>query len=169
MTHTDLVEAGYKWVLKRGGCGVAFKELNTMASNGEYPDVIGFCSGNSTVIECKMTKKDFYADKRKLFRQHPELGMGRRRYYLCPDNIIKTEDLPYGWGLIYVNDKQRILLIHQPKGIDGRPYEHAVNALAEQQLMYSALRRLMIKGYMKYIYDRKYEFIMPDDIIELNK
>jgi len=39
-THKDLIPIAYKWVLKRGSCGVAFKELNTHASNGEYPDVL---------------------------------------------------------------------------------------------------------------------------------
>lgn len=92
MTHKDLVEIGYKWLLKRGGCGVVFKELHSI--NHEIPDVIGFCSWHSKVLECKVSRNDFLKDKRKV---HREKGMGDFRYYVCPEGLIKPIELPDKW------------------------------------------------------------------------
>lgn len=165
LTHKELVEAAYKWVLKSGGCGVAFKELHTNASNGEYPDVIGFSSwGNSVLIECKCSRSDFLADKKKQFRIYPEQGMGSERFYACPTGLLKKEDLPNGWGLIYVNEKKRATCVFTPmieKTTEcGSPYKvrfkHDKNMHAEHGLMYSALRRLHIKGHIDCIYDKQY-------------
>lgn len=161
--HRMLVEAAYLWVLKNGSCGVAFKELNSLACNGEYPDVIGFGShGYSVLIECKTTRSDFHSDKKKVFRQHPEFGMGSHRYYCCPTGVIKKEDLPEGWGLIYVNEKYRARCVYKPiievvlneYGDKHKTiYKHEKNLKAEHGLMYSALRRLHIRGRIDEIYN----------------
>jgi len=45
---------------------VAFKELKTAGI--EIPDVIGFGSGFSIVIECKVSRADFLQDKKKPHR-----------------------------------------------------------------------------------------------------
>jgi hypothetical protein len=42
------------------------------------------------------------ADKRKPHRSGDVLGLGRWRYYMCPQNLIKPEELPEKWGLLYV-------------------------------------------------------------------
>lgn len=71
----------------------------------ETPDAIGFNSYSSCVIECKMSRSDFFADQKKPFRTDGN-GMGEKRFYLCPENLIKESDLPQGWGLLYVDDKK---------------------------------------------------------------
>lgn len=172
MTHAELVDAAYKWVLKRGSCGVAFKELYSYASNGEYPDVIGFGSGTSTIIECKTSRSDFFADQKKSFRMYPELGMGRYRYYCSLPDLIKASELPNGWGLLYVIDG-KAKRVHNPYGtLEGNIYTggFAPNLKAEHELMYSALRRLFIKGHVKHIYDKKYDRSKTaEELIELNE
>lgn len=171
MTHKELVEAAYRWVLKRGSCGVAFKELNTNCCNGEYPDVIGFGSGTSTVIECKTSRTDFLSDKKKSFRMYPELGMGRYRYYCCLPNIIMSDELPDGWGLLYIIQGS-VRRVHNPYGtLEGNIYKggFAPNLKAEHELMYSALRRLFIKGLVKSIYDKDYQRPSADDVIAINQ
>ncbi|MFD2163700.1 hypothetical protein ACFSJU_14920 [Paradesertivirga mongoliensis] len=162
MTHKDLILPAYRWVLKNGSCGVAFKELNTIA--GEYPDVIGFGSwGNSVLLECKATRSDFLCDKKKSFRKYPERGMGKYRYYVCPTGLIKKEELPDGWGLIYVDHKFKARCVYNPynryMGASGMQLGHPgfkQNLQAEHSLMYSALRRLYIKGHIDSIYDKEY-------------
>lgn len=154
-THKELVELAYKWMLKNTSCGVAFKELNSLACNGEYPDVIGFGSGtHSVLIECKVSRSDFLADKNKKFRINPEQGMGTQRFYCCPWNLIKIEDLPAGWGLICVNEKNKIKCIHKSyKGnIGERENGFIKNIKAEHALMYSALRRLHLRNRIDEIY-----------------
>lgn len=153
--HKILVNAAYHWALKNGGCGVAFKELRSHACNGEHPDVIGFGAwGYSIVIECKSSRSDFYADQKKSFRQNPALGMGTQRFYCCPTGLLKPNDLPEGWGLIYVNEKLKTKCVHQPyKGnISKRNDGFDKNIKAEHGLMYSALRRLHLRGHMDEIY-----------------
>lgn len=171
MTHSELVEAAYRWVLKRGSCGIAFKELNTGCCNGEYPDVIGFGSGTSTVIECKTSRADFFADQKKSFRMYPALGMGRYRYYCCLPDLIKVNELTEGWGLLCIIDG-KVKRVHNPYGtLEGNIYNGGFtpNLKAEHELMYSALRRLFIKGLVKAIYDKDYRRPTADDVIEANK
>ena len=47
----------------------------------------------------------FLADRSKPHRLNPEMGMGKYRYYICPTGLIKPEELPEKWGLIYVSEK----------------------------------------------------------------
>jgi len=155
LTHKDLVEIGYKWVMSR--CGVAFKELNAATGNGEIPDVIGFNSGESFLIECKATRNDFLSDKKKSFRMRPETGMGKFRFYLCRKGLITLGDLPENWGLIYVNENGKAKCVYNPYG-RGNIYSNwncfQRDILAEQRLMYSALRRLQLRGRINEIYDK---------------
>ncbi len=37
-----------------------------------------------------------------MFRAEPEKGMGDWRFYLCEPGVITVDDLPAGWGLLYV-------------------------------------------------------------------
>jgi hypothetical protein len=158
MTHKDLVEAAYKWVLKNASCGVAFKELNSLASNGEHPDVIGFGSGgHSVLVECKISRSDFLADKKKPFRICPELGMGSYRFYCCPVGLLQKEDLPENWGLLWVSENLKTKCVYKPyKGYIcyGKAFEK--NLKAEHELMYSALRRLQIRGRIEEIYNKNF-------------
>ena len=156
VSHRNLVESAYKWVIRNSSCGVAFKELVTTACNGECPDVIGFGSwGHSVLVECKASRSDFHADKKKIFRQIPSMGMGTQRFYCCPTGLLKKEDLPDGWGLIYVNEKLKATCVHSPyKGnISERHNGFEKNIKAEHGLMYSALRRLHLRGRIDEIYD----------------
>lgn len=168
MTHSDLVEIAYKWVLKNGSCGVAFKELKALTN--ECADVIGFGSGGfSVLIEVKVSRSDFLADKKKSFRKNPEKGMGTERYYMCPQGLLKPEDMPVGWSLIYVNEKMKPKVFHRSTRMfsmeyngttweTNRTYQHEKNIIAEHALMYSALRRLHIKGHIDSIYDKQYVY-----------
>lgn len=99
ITHASLVEAAKKWLV--GSCGCAFAVGEVVAWTAEIPDAIGFKSNMSIVVECKVSRSDFLADRKKPFRMKPETGMGDHRYYLCPEGIIKPTDELNGWGLLY--------------------------------------------------------------------
>lgn len=188
MTHKQLVEISYKWMLKRGKMSIAFKELSSLAS--EIPDVIGFNGWDSMVIECKVSRSDFLSDKKK---PHRSKGMGNWRFYSCPKGMIKKEELPEKWGLIYVDDngKARIEYDCRVKKInDGWPQEwmkkeypngfertvsanenrHDPDGMEERRLLFTVVRRLFIKGYVKYIYDKQYnKNTTVSDLIALNE
>jgi hypothetical protein len=156
LTHDDLIDAAYRWVMKNASCGVAFRELYTCCCNGEYPDLIGFGAwGHSVLIECKMSRADFYADKKKPFRICPELGMGTQRFYCCPDGLLQKEDLPEGWGLLWVNDRMKAKCVFKSyQGNIGIRDGFKKNIKAEHELMYSALRRLQLRGRIAEIYEK---------------
>lgn len=157
MTHAELVEIAYRWLLGARGCSFALKEL---VCGIETADAIGFRDGQSTLIECKTSRGDFLADGKKIFRKMPGLGMGSYRLFMCKDGLIMPSDLPDRWGLIWVNDKRKARLRVGPKGniwsANGHNFyfpdkdEHA-----EWCLMASALRRLHLRGVLPMIYEQE--------------
>lgn len=80
-------------------------ELVTMAA--ENCDVWGYDGFHTTVIEVKVSHSDFLHDKEKPARNiDVEYQCGNFRWYLCPDGIIKPNELPEGWGLLYWDGKK---------------------------------------------------------------
>jgi hypothetical protein len=155
MTHKDLIKSAFSWVKKNGSCGVIFRELVSIA--GEIPDIIAFGGWNhSVLIECKASRSDFQADKKKPFRQVG--GMGKYRFYCVPSGLIKKHEVPTGWGLIYVDEKGKAVAIINPIREDRKSekdesdWAFKVDQLAERAIMYTALRRLFIRGHVESIY-----------------
>src|SRR5260370_41767295 len=99
MTHAQLVRLGEHWLRTRYRCGIVLSEQS--CASGETPDVIAWKSKcRSVVVECKITRADFLADREKPFRKNPELAMGCERFYLVPRGLLKAEELPRHWGLL---------------------------------------------------------------------
>lgn len=143
MTHKELVDLSYKYVLNKMSCGVAVAELKT--TEKEIVDVLGFGAWNhSVLIEVKVSRQDFLKDKYKSFRQNPSEGVGRYRFYCCPEGLIKETELPNNWGLIYEN-KGKLRMIYNPycTNPQGNIFKGGFlyNKDAERAIMYSALRR----------------------------
>ena len=140
MTHDNIVKIAGKWLKKHDqngklyNCAVVTTELKCLNKTGEIPDVIGINSSTSFLIEVKTSYSDFINDFKKPFRQKPELGMGEFRYYLCPINLIKENELPEKWGLLYINPDGVIDII---KYSDKFEY----NIGSERNLLYSLLIR----------------------------
>lgn len=151
ITHSELIELGYKWVLKR--CGFAFKEFKV--AHDEIPDILGFNSNGSFLLEAKISRADFLIDKKKHFRIFSEKGLGDWRFFIVPKGIIKIEELPENWGLIEVNENGKIDFVYNPFGI-GNVYSNwkrcKKSEKAEFHFLYSALRRLHLKKRIEDIY-----------------
>ena len=99
MTHSALVDRAVKWLRTRYRCSIILSEQS--CASGETPDVIGWKGkGRSVVVECKITRADFLADRNKPWRLDPEIAMGCERYYLSPAGLIHAHELPQGWGLL---------------------------------------------------------------------
>lgn len=107
-SHAQLCDVAVKW-LKRPhsaggpGCLIAISEVAT-GWTGEIPDAIGFSLSHwetgATVVEVKVSRSDFLADRRKPHRLVG--GVGAWRYYMAPRGLIRLDELPAGWGLIEV-------------------------------------------------------------------
>jgi hypothetical protein len=105
----------------------------------ENPDVIGWAPGTGSVlIECKLSRSDFLKDATKTVRKNPRTGMGQRRYYLCPPELIQVKDLPPKWGLLWAM-KGQVLVKREARGHSER------NLVAEVRFLSSMLRRAQIR------------------------
>lgn len=152
-THDELCLVAERF-LKSNGFGVVFHDkFRAAASSGECPDALGFRSGTSCLIEVKCSRSDFFADRKKHFRISPEKGMGDWRFFMCEPDVISVADLPEGWGLLHVKGN-RIMKVHgfPPNTIwySRKPFK--ADKQAECDYMYSALRRMVIRGHFSEIY-----------------
>ena len=143
--HRELCLLAGKWLRKTGSftqpsCPYVAVELVT--STQETPDVFGWNYWSTVLIEVKVSRSDFIADSKKYFRQYPNEGMGDYRYYCCPEGLIKPEELPDNWGLLYENDGV-IRLIKKAS------YQKA-NHLSERTIYGSIARREGIKPQLFY-------------------
>lgn len=140
MTHKELIEISAKWLYKHSqnalvpNCATVVKDLVTANGTGETPDVLGFCYWTSVLIEVKVSRSDFLKDRKKVFRNIPENGAGEFRYYCCSTDLIKKNDLPEHWGLLYCNDKGKIKVIKL-----ARKQEYNYNT--EKTILLSIIRR----------------------------
>lgn len=100
MTHDYLVDVAYQWLRDYCKCTVLAKELS-VGDVREIPDAIGFKSTSSILVECKTSRSDFQAEKKKYVRRNPKWAMGKERWFLVPKGLLTLDDLPKGWGLIY--------------------------------------------------------------------
>lgn len=99
LSHSELNRIACKWLLSLG-CSIVLSELKTWGTF-EIADAIGFKSSYSILVESKTSRANFLADKKKPWRMEPASGMGNYRLFLCQQGIIKPDDLPNKWGLIY--------------------------------------------------------------------
>ncbi len=138
MTHTQLVEKAVKW-LRSYRCGVVLSEQACVS--GEMPDAIGWMRAcHSVLVECKVTRADFLADRAKPFRLKPEKGVGSERFYLTPSALVKVEELPVGWGLLEFRRGR----IEQVRA-SAKNLRTATGFRYEMNLLLASLRRVEVR------------------------
>jgi len=138
MTHAQLVEKAVEW-LRSYRCGVVLSEQACVS--GEMPDAIGWKrASHSVLVECKVTRGDFLADRDKPFRQKQELGLGCERFYLTPSGLLQLKDLPPGWGLLEVRQR-KVEVVRR----SARNLRTATGQANEMNLLLASLRRVEIR------------------------
>jgi hypothetical protein len=138
MTHAQLVERAVRW-LRYYRCGVVLSEQACVS--GEMPDAIGWKRANhSVLVECKVTRADFLADRAKPFRLKPEQGVGGERFYLTPPALIKGEELPAGWGLLELR-RGRVDMVQA----STKNQRTALGLKYEMNLLLASLRRVELR------------------------
>ena len=140
ITHDDLVELASEWLKRYFKCAVVVTEMASGAM--EEPDAIGWTHwGDSYLAECKASRRDFLADKKKIWRKdtrHWRSALGRYRYYFAPKGLIKVEELPDGWGLAEVNPEGKVRCVKKIK----EPTAKILDGKTEMILLVSCLRRI---------------------------
>jgi len=138
MTHAQLVEKAVQW-LRGYRCGVILSEQACLS--GEMPDAIGWKrTCHSVVIECKLSRADFLADRDKPFRQKSKLGLGCERFYLTPPRLLDPKELPSGWGLLELR-KREVEIVRR----SARNLRSALGLSYEMNLLLASLRRVEIR------------------------
>ena len=144
LTHKQLCNLGARWINQNISRDGNWRILIETGYRAENPDVFAFCKYYSVLIECKASRSDFLADKKKPFRQNPQAGIGRRRYYLVNEGVAAQEDMPEGWQLLIAYDENTILLPEnycQPTDRRDDFNFDIRNATNEIELMWSWLYR----------------------------
>jgi len=143
ITHDMLVQKAKRWLENSHGngfaCGVVLAEFKCNLS--EIPDVIGFNDNRSILIECKVSRTDFKADKYKEHRHYIK-GIGNYRYYLTLPHVACVEEIENGWGLLYATDKKITVIKESECFLDAN-----IKA-KEWSILYSVARRLNLRGYL---------------------
>lgn len=135
-------------------------ELNTY--NLEQCDVWGYDGNNTAVIEVKTSHSDFLADLKKECRKetNKDYLCGNLRWYLCPKEVIKPNELPQGWGLLYWDGK-KIYHVVAPK-----PFENTTKN--DMRMLYSIMLREKLPRKI-YNYRGANTTIKPKTVIDENK
>ena len=139
MTHAQLVQKAVAW-LRSYRCSVVLSEQ--ACASGEMPDAIGWKrTQHSVVVECKVSRADFLADRSKPFRLQPELGLGCERFYLTPPDLVEAKELPPGWGLLEcARGRVRTVEKAAPKSLRS-----AQGLKYEMNLLLASLRRVELR------------------------
>jgi hypothetical protein len=138
MTHGKMVALAEAW-LRRQGCRIVLTEQT--AASGEIPDAIGWKPNcHSILIECKISRADFYADQQKCARRKAAQAMGCERLYLAPAGILTSQMLPKGWGLLESHGN-RVEVLSRPAAV----WRKETGLLAEMELLLSSLRRVEVR------------------------
>mgnify|MGYP004701737479 CR=1 FL=1 len=145
--HEQLCQKGLTW-LKRNGFAVAAMNIWAVGSR-ERVDCIGYRQQCSAMIEVKVSRSDFLADRKKPERLAG--GVGTYRFYLAPAGLIAVSDLPSGWGLLEFTGRS-VQMVHGPKGnlwpsiesaagSDWEFFVHRPCIVAERSILYTIARQ----------------------------
>jgi hypothetical protein len=140
MTHQQLVRLAEQWLRSRYRCGIVLSEQS--CASGETPDVIGWKGQcRSVVVECKISRADFLADREKPFRKNPELAMGCERFYLAPPALISPHELPAKWGLLEAKGREVRVAVKPCR----QSQRSQTGFIWEMNLLLASLRRVEVR------------------------
>lgn len=127
-----------RW-LRSYRCGVVLSEQACVS--GEMPDALGWKQAcHSVLVECKVTRADFLADRAKPFRLKPEKGVGSERFYLTPPGLVHSKELASGWGLLEVR-RGRVEMVQA----SAKNLRTATGFRYEMNLLLASLRRVEVR------------------------
>lgn len=138
MTHAELVQRAVKWLKSTAKCPIVFAEIVTAGAVWEcHPDAIGWRRGRwSLLVECKVSRSDFYADRKKPIHLDPERLPGQQRWYMTPPGLVRVGELPDDWGLLECRETH-VSVVHPA---NEKPFSDS-RAAVEVPILLSALRR----------------------------
>lgn len=139
MTHAVLVKLAVEWLRRKYRCGIILSEQACIS--GEIPDAIGWKGKNhSVMVECKVSRGDFLADRNKAFRTDANIAIGCERYYFAQRGLISIDELPAGWGLLECHNRT-VEIVRKSK----RNLRTPDGLMNEMNLLLASLRRVEVR------------------------
>lgn len=111
-SHADLVQRAVRWLRGFHKCSHAYGEF--VAAVPYIPDAIGWRNQFSILVECKRSRSDFFADRKKLIHHNPDAYPGEERWYLTPPGLVTADEVPEGWYLAEADEKRVRVITHPP-------------------------------------------------------
>jgi hypothetical protein len=105
LDHPALVTRAERWLRNTLHCRAVQTEPRALTHSCEQPDAIGWVNGRCIIVECKISRSDFYADLKKVARNPLIDSLGDWRFYLTPPGLLDGINLPDGWGWYTVNGR----------------------------------------------------------------
>ncbi|MEL6346808.1 MAG: hypothetical protein AAFV53_27090 [Myxococcota bacterium] len=136
-SHDMLVQRALRWLLGTMKCKYAFAEIHTPLPI--VPDAIGFRGAHSILVECKVSRPDFRADRKKAIHKAASTCPGQERWYLTPKGLVTPREVPKGWGLAEVRGSR----IRKIKAPPASPASSA-RARADLKLLSAAMHRMIL-------------------------
>lgn len=141
-THEALRKRAVKWLTNTKGCSVVLSEIVSAA--WETPDAVGWKSGHSILVECKVSRSDFFAQRDKPHVRSGR-GVGRERFIMCPKGLLSAEDLTgTDYGLLAVDSEAGVRCLREPLGRESCLGD-------EVAMLASALRRVKAREFIVLI------------------
>ena len=140
LTHADVVARAVRWLRGHHACRAVYAEISTYERVN--PDAIGFrkpAGGScawSVLIEAKVSRSDFRADREKIIHRCPDLCPGQERWYLTPPNLLRAAEIPAGWGLAEVGARSVRIVLPAPIAPSSPGRAHA-----DMGILLSVVRR----------------------------
>lgn len=113
VTHAALVVAAVRWLRATQRCTVVFAEM-TAGAAGYSPDALGWHRRFSILVECKVSRADFFADRKKMIHVLPDNFPGEERWYLTLPGLVQPHELPEGWWLAEATRGGVRMVTHPP-------------------------------------------------------
>jgi hypothetical protein len=110
--HPVLVKHAIRWLRSFHKCGVVFGEM--VSATSYQPDAIGWHRRFSILVECKASRADFFADRKKGIHANPDGYAGEERWYLTPPGLVQPHELPDGWYLAECDGTRVRVVVHPP-------------------------------------------------------
>lgn len=136
--HRELCLLGAEYLRKLPFGGVKYVSVELVTQGWELADVWATTGFRTYLIEVKISRSDFLRDARKEVRLNPNDGAGNFRYYLCPADMVSSDEVPDNWGLLY--ERNGIIVVEK------EAKEQDANNRAENAILCSIMRREGIKA-----------------------
>ena len=121
-SHDDLVERAQRWMNNTLRCKAVVTERPCWALPYTW-DAVGLLKGLSVAVECKRTRSDFLADKRKWIAGNPEKAFGDLRWYFVRPGIVSLDEIPDDWGLAVCGERI-VRVLRKPTPVPRVDHEH---------------------------------------------